>query len=149
LLLVDWENFGKNPGLWVESLIGRVEKFLLDNLNQRVVVSGIRSEYEFKQLGAAGYGHYHIMCSPGTWQQRLKARNLTDKSPAVLDVSERLAQALDNNVIKQISAQKSGNRLHCVWNDTVAAPSERFYSVATLRQDCAIEDATSDQEKYE
>jgi len=148
-LLVDWENFGKHPGLWVTSLIGRAERFLLDNKTQRVVVSGVRSEYEFRQLSVAGFGHYHVMCSPQTWQQRLRARNLTDKSSAVVDVSERLAQALDNNVIKQISAQKSGNRLHCIWNDSLPAPSGRFYSVATLRQDCAIEDSATQGAVYE
>lgn len=137
-LQVDWESFGRDKEIWVKAAFRRIDDFMAANPGQRVAIVNARFQHEFNPLKEAGFEHYHIMCSHKTWAERLAKANLTDKSPAVTDISESLAHALDQNVIKQISAQKSGPMLKAIWNDSTQAPSQRLYTLPNFLQEAAI-----------
>jgi len=113
LLKQKFPTFGQ-PDYWiviVESLANAaVEK------GQRVIVTGIDTVANFKALGKKGFVHYHVMLSNVTAQNKQMA-------------PDGLSTALDNDVIKKISFQRDGQRLHVVWNDNQPAPSGRFYSL--------------------
>ena len=113
LLKQKFPTFGQ-PDYWV----ALVESLAAEHLarGSRVVVTGVDTTANFKALVKKGFVHYHVMISNTT------AQNL----PAQPDP---LATALDNDVIKKISFQREGQRLHVVWNDNQPAPSGRFYSL--------------------
>lgn len=112
-----WRHAGNiefgNPGYWVNHLVTSIEP------DQSVVVTGVTTTSDFKALLAQGFVHYHIMCSTKTMAQR----------PRNPRADDRLAAAMDNDVIRKVSQQPRGDRLHAVWNDTTTAPGSRFYSV--------------------
>jgi hypothetical protein len=129
--MVDWENYGRSENLWLDACIKRVDAEHPDTL---VAITNVRFENEFRRLQASGWAHYHVMCSTKTWQSRLVVDKIAPDSPALKDTSERLAAGLDNDVTKQVSKQRSGPMLHCVWNDPVTpAISPRLYSVAQFK----------------
>ena len=113
LLKQKFPTFGQ-PDYWV----ALVEKIAGEHLaqGQRVIVTGAGTTANFKTLIARGFVHYHVMLSNVTAQNRTA-------SP------DPLSTALDNDVIKKISFQREGPRLHVVWNDNQPAPSGRFYSL--------------------
>lgn len=137
-LQVDWESYGKDKEIWVKAALRRIDEFIAANPGQRIAIVNARFDHEFKPLKEAGFEHYHVMCSSKTWAERIAKAGLNEKSPAVLDMSEKLAHALDQNVIKQISAQKSGPMLKAIWNDSVPSPSQRLYSLQNFLQEAAI-----------
>jgi len=114
LLKQKFPTFGQ-PDYWV----ALVENIAAEHLakGQRVVVTGVDTTANFKALIKKGFVHYHVMLSNVTAQNRTA-------SP------DPLSTALDNDVIKKISFQREGQRLHVIWNDNQPAPSGRFYSLA-------------------
>lgn len=142
-----YKNFGENKNIWVENLLARLDVWAAELANQgkRAAITNVRFDNEFKALIGEGWTHYHVMCSPTTWAKRLAEAKLTLQSPVVTDMSERLAAALDANVIKQISAQKNGPMLRCIWNDDeVKPPSPRLHTLNSFLQTLAISEAPSD-----
>lgn len=128
---VKWEEFGKNPLLWVEATLSRVDKYLAEFPTARVAITNCRFENEYKALTEAGFTHYHVACSPATWSLRLRNRGLTPDAPVLKDLSEKLAAYLDSDVMKKISSNPRGPKLHCIWNDqSLPAPSGRLLTVA-------------------
>lgn len=124
---VEWLSFGLDPDLWLNACLKRVDEYLEKSPTARVAVTNCRFPNEFNALRKAGWEHYHVMCSPGTWAARLTKRGLKPESPVLKDVSEKLAHSLDANVTKQISTARNGHKLHCVWNDPgVVPPSARL-----------------------
>lgn len=124
---VEWESYGKNEDIWLDSLIARVAALPA----ARIAVTNCRFQNEFERLQKENYDHWHCMCNPKTWAARLAKQNLTPESPAVKDLSEQLAAKLDASVIRQCSAQKSGPKLKVIWSDeAMPAPSSRLHSVA-------------------
>lgn len=107
-----YENFG-SENFWADTALA-----LAADYSGPVVITDVTREADFRRLVSSGYSHYHVMCAPGTPGKR------------GVSGADSFASALDNDVIRQISANRSGTRLRCVWNDTVSAPAPRFYSVA-------------------
>lgn len=135
------KEFGTNKDIWIDALLRRWSAWsnMVDNTGKRAAITNVRFLNEFKTLSAAGWTGWHVMCSPTTWAKRLEAAKLTPQSPAVLDMSEALAVSLDANVIKQISAQKNGPMLRCIWNDEfVKPPSARLHTLNSFLQTLAI-----------
>jgi hypothetical protein len=129
---VDWESYGLDRDIWLKALAKRIADIPED---QRLAITNARFENEFKFFKGQGFEHYHVMCSPQTWVTRLAKRGLTDKSPAVTDMSEQLAAVIDRDAIKQVSANKNGGKLHVIWNDDqVPPPSRRLLTVPEYLQ---------------
>lgn len=124
---VAWDSFGANENIWIDSLLKRVE----GREAEKIAATNVRFQNEFEILKAAGWSHFHCLCSPATWAIRLQKKNLTPASPQVNDISEKLAIFLDNDVIKKTSQQRQGPKLNVVWtDDVVPVPSSRFYTFA-------------------
>lgn len=127
---VDWSLFGTYPDIWLDALLRRVETYLKANPGSRVAATNVRFQNEYTKLTSAGFVPFHVMCSPATWAERLKTAGITPESPALKDVSEQLAAGLDQSVTKQLSAQRQGAKLRCIWSDDkVACPSPRLLTV--------------------
>lgn len=142
-LRVDWANFGRSKSLWVDAALARIEAHLLEFPEHRVAIVNARFEHEFVPLKSAGFEHYHVMCSNDTWAKRLAKSKLTPQSPAVIDMSEKLAHSLDADVIKKISANKTGPMLRAIWNDEVVpSPSPRIYTLAQFLNQASIDNAS-------
>lgn len=120
---VNWEAFGKSPDFWIESLLARTAE------TTRAAITNCRFSNEFTRLKAAGFTHFHVICSPSTWAKRLAAKRLTVDAAAVKDISEQLAKQLDAQVVKTLSEQRVGSKLRVIWNDTVPSPSARLYTL--------------------
>lgn len=130
---VNWGSYGQNENIWLDSLIARTAAEPSGNL---MAVSGVRFQNEYTRLAAEGFIPFHVMTSGTTWTARIQAVGLTPDSPACKDVSEQLAVALDQNVVKTLSQAKHGPKLRCVWSDDkVAPPSGRLLTVGEF---CAM-----------
>lgn len=115
-----WEGFG-TPDFWVS--------ILLRALPERVVLTRVETANEFRALMAAGFTHYHVVCSSATFSARNKRSGANDL----------LAAALDQDVTKKISNQRNGERLRCIWNDSaVPSPSNRLLTGPQWLQEMAI-----------
>lgn len=133
-LQVDWESFGLDKEIWVKAALKRIDAFAEINPGHRIGIVNCRFEHEFNPLREAGFAHWHVMCSPKTWEKRLAAAGLTTKSPEVSNLSEKLAAGLDADVIKKIS-NRAGGMLHVIWNDPeVPCPSPRLYTLPEFLQ---------------
>jgi hypothetical protein len=138
---VEWDKFGSEAGLWLDAVLRRADVMLALGEATRLAVTNVRFKLEFDTFRDAGWTHFHVMCSPQTWMKRLANSKLTPQSPQVNDVSEKMAAALNDQVIKQISQNKNGHRLHVIWNDDeVAPPSNRLL---TLMQFCQQVDSAT------
>lgn len=127
---VDWERYGLDDTLWISAALSRIS----ESNAALSAVTNVRFENEFKLLQENGWTHYHVMASSGTHKERLTKDGIPLDSPVLKDISERLAAGLDANVTKQVSAQRHGPRLHCVWNDErTPAISDRLYSVPQFK----------------
>jgi hypothetical protein len=125
---VDWRKFG-HADLWVDALLSRASSDPL----ARIAVSNVRFENEHARLTQGGWTHYHVMCSPATWEKRLRTSGLTSKSPAVTDESEKMAAFLDKDVYERLRLKPAGPKLRVIWNDEeVAPPSPRLYTAKDL-----------------
>lgn len=131
---VDWSQFGRNQEIWIDSLLAAVEA----SDAGLIAVTNVRYENEFKALQEAGFTHYHVMLSPGTWKQRLAEKKLTPESPECRNMSEKLAAAMDADVIRKLSAAKAGARLRVVWNDSAPQLSPRLYSTSQFVAECSL-----------
>lgn len=132
---IDWAEYGKNKDLWLDGCNQRVEQFLSENSGSRVAITNCRFSNEFKRLKELGWQHTHIMCSPET-----RAKRVTVGANSK-DVSEQLANFLNSDVTKRISAQPKGAKLRVIWNDSAPAPSPRLYSVAEFLQSLNVANA--------
>ncbi len=120
---IDWQNFGKSKDFWLDELLKVAAPM------ERVAVSNVRFKNEFKKLQEDNFQHWHVITSTASWTKRLATKNLLPTSPEVSDVSEQLAHQLDASVVKILSSQKTGNKLHVIWSDTAPPPSPRFFTV--------------------
>lgn len=103
------------PGFWMRVALAKAERA------ERVVFIGVSTAEEFKAVIAAGFKHYHVWCSQQTFATRKKTSANT---------GDPLAQYIDGDVTKQLSALRVGPRLPVVWNDPVIAPpSQRIFTV--------------------
>lgn len=128
---IEWSKFGSDMHLLVNGVVKRASAYLEATPQGKVASTNVRFQPEFKALSGLGWSHYHVMCSPATRQSRVKV--LSDK-----DTSEALAAALNNDVMKRISAQPRGTKLRVIWNDTTPPPSPRLYTVPEFLQEIAI-----------
>lgn len=106
------------PGYWARRAVLAAAAL---SAEVRPIIVGVTTAAGMKTLQEQGYAHYHAMCSPATALQRTPPELRTANAPANF-----LANALDADVHRKISAQRQGKRLNVVWTDTVAAPSGRF-----------------------
>jgi hypothetical protein len=132
---VDWLAYGHNPNIWVEACLSRVATFAAENPTTRIAVTNVRFENELKLLREQGFNHFHVTCSGQTWQQRLAKDKIDPKSKMLDDASEALAKKFDAGVQRELSARPGGQRMRCIWNDTVRSPSPRLLSIATLGEE--------------
>lgn len=145
---VDWAAYGSDKNVWLNACVARVNAYRIENPGARVAITNVRFENEFKALQEQGWIHFHVMCSPAVWKDRLAKRGLAIDSPALKDLSERLAAFLDQDVTKKISGSKGGHRLHAIWNDDTKCPSNRLYTLNQVLQEAAIADATPVTEEF-
>jgi hypothetical protein len=132
-LQVDWDSFGRDKEIWVKAALRRIDSYSASHPGHRIAIVNARFDHEFALLKSSGFEHYHVMCSPKTHANRLVKAGLTDKSPVVNDESEQLAKALDADVIRKISGNRSGPMLKVVWNDDESpSPSPRLYSLSNF-----------------
>lgn len=130
-LSVEWSRFGDNNNLWLKALIARVDEHLVAFPDQRVAVTNVRFENEYRKLSEAGWTSYHVTAGPKTWIDRLAAVGLTPDGPSAKDASEQLAAGIDLDINRRLSRQPNGSKLRVIWSDEKSAsPSRRLYSVA-------------------
>lgn len=141
---VDFESFGIDQDIWTAALLRRAEKNLVRGHASaaqipRLGVSGCRFKNEMEHLKAAGFTHFHIMCSPQAWLIRLKKVGIDPNSPVVKDLSEKLAMDFDASVYKTISRQRVGPKLRVVWcDDVVRPPSSRLLTVEEFKREVGL-----------
>lgn len=139
---VDWEAFGLDPSLWIKACEKRITAF---QEGGRVAITNARFKNELEHFRALPeWDHWHVMCSPETWKDRLAKKKLTPQSKELQDVSEQLALALNRDVAKKLAARASNNMLRVIWNDTRPAPSPRLYTLQQFLQEVAIAEAAPD-----
>lgn len=138
---VDWAQYGLDNSIWVKATNKRIEEFTAANPSKRVSIPNARFEHEikfFRELPE--WTHFHIMCSPETWAERLAKKGLNAQSKEVNDVSEHIAIALDRDVQKKLKAGGT-SKLKVIWNDHRACPSPRLYTLQEFLQDLALVEA--------
>lgn len=123
-LEVDWSSYGRNKDIWLNAANARVEKFMAQNPETKVAITNARFKNEFQKLKELGWSHVHVMCSTETRAKRVKV--LGDKK----DLSEAMANHLNNDVVRVISAHPNGTKLNCVWNDSATPLSPRLYTLS-------------------
>lgn len=133
---VDWKNFGIDQNLWVNACDTRVQRFREENPDKRVAITNARFKNELEFFRAKQWDHWHVMCSPQTWAERLKAKKLTPESKELSDISEQLAIHLDKDVMNKI--RTNGPKLRVIWNDHRPAPSPRLLTLQQFLQETAI-----------
>jgi hypothetical protein len=133
---VEWEKFGEDESLWLNAALARVAS--QSSSEARLAFTQVRFKNEFTTLQAEGYTHFHVMTSSKSWLERLAKRNLKPDAPALKDTTEQFAAALDQSVIKQISAHKTGPKLHCLWSDSSPPPSTRLWTLAEFCAACSV-----------
>jgi len=139
-LKVNWSNYGLSENIWLDAALDRIYKAQAS----RVALTNVRFSNEFKRLNnEPGWTHFHVMTSAKEWADRLAKRGLKTDAPVLKDISEIMAHQLDQNVIKQISGQKTGPKIHCIWNSTTPPPSPRLWTVAEFLAACAVTPATT------
>lgn len=139
---VEWDQFGLDPNLWIKACEKRVAAL---QEGGRVAITNARFKNELEHFRALpDWDHWHVMCSPETWKERLAKKKLTPQSKELQDVSEQLALALNRDVAKKLAARTSNNMLRVIWNDTRPAPSPRLYTTQQFLQEVAIAEAAPD-----
>jgi hypothetical protein len=112
--------FGK-PGFWARRLLSEIDEYRAAQ-PRPVIVIGISELADFVLFrNEAKFTHFHVMVSNATLAKRL---------PSGQPSQDQVSTALDNDVIRKISAEKNGIKLRCVWNDDAAPPTNRFWSAA-------------------
>lgn len=116
--------YGK-PGCWIKNLIQRANNLVADG--KQVIVTGVNSVDDYKALVAAGFRHYHVVCSPASYTARPKRKTANDN----------LAAAFDKDISVKLSRQPQGERLRCIWSD-VSTAHNRLFSVEQWLQAITI-----------
>jgi hypothetical protein len=132
---VEWENYGKKDSLWTDSLVKRAATAPAD---RRVAATNARFDVEFNALQGAGWTHFHVLCSPKTWEKRLAAKKLTPASKELADVSEQMATKMDRGITHMLSTDPKGPKIRCVWNDDAPCPSPRLFTLNEFLQEVSI-----------
>lgn len=122
---IDWRSYGRNPDIWLNALIER-SKTIESGL---VIVTNVRFENELKTVTASGFEHYHVTCSPVTYNERLTKAGIKPGDPRLSDESERLARDLDARVISTCRENPGGSRLKVIWNDHRPTISPRLMTL--------------------
>lgn len=139
---VDWSSFGFDKNIWINALHKRMTEAREIEPKLRVAITNARFENELRYFrDQNNFDHFHIMCSPETWAERLAKKNLKPESKELQDVSEQLAIHLDRDVVNKIRTQKVGNKLKVIWNDHRPCPSARLYTLNEFLQGIAIDEA--------
>lgn len=139
---VDWSQFGVDPDLWIKAASKRIAVYTAENPGKRVAITNARFENEIKFFRALPeWDHWHVMCSPETWAERLATKKLTPQSKEVNDFSEQIAVALDKDVYKKLKNGIGAGMLRVVWNDHRPAPSRRLFTLQQFLQEVAIAEA--------
>lgn len=118
-----WPGFG-GLDFWVNQLI--------QNSNEagQSIVTRVETEAEYKALVSAGFRHYHVIASTSTMNQRVQRKS----------ADNRLAAAMDADVIRKLSANRQGERLRVIWNDPASQPpSQRVFTVSQWLHEVAVE----------
>ena len=139
---IEWANYGNDPDLWIKGAQKRIDTFRAETPGKRVAITNARFENEIKYFRALpDWDHWHVMCSPETWAERLAKKKLRPDSKEVNDISEQIAIFLDKDVYAKIRKQPVGNMLRVIWNDHRPPPSRRLYTLAQFLQEVAIAEA--------
>jgi len=109
-LCEQWPDFG-TPECWVKNSL----ELMKTEASTRYALEGIETLEEYKACEAAGLKPYHVMAS-----------NLTISNRGGAIEATGLTQALDNDVIKQMSQRKDGPKLNCVWCDQNYPPPSKL-----------------------
>lgn len=139
--LIDWDSFGRNENIWLDGMLRRVKRYTQQHGNEekRIACVNVRFPNEHKALTESGWTHFHVMCSPQTWEERIRAAGLDPKSPAMLDTSEQMAINLDRQAL-QAAQRNPSAMLRCIWNDD-KQPSpalKAFHSLDSFKADLEI-----------
>lgn len=121
------EDFGKT-GFWARRLIDSALA-----ADGPVAITTVTDAAIFNALKDAGFQHFHVMASNTTVNNRSRRATANNK----------LAEHLDNQIIKALSLEKNGEKLKAVWCDNVVAPmSNRLFDVggflAMARQSSSV-----------
>jgi hypothetical protein len=108
----NWKRFGSDEGFWIDACVHAANEDN-DSSGRRVVITGIASKFEYDYIRSQGYSHWHIMARPGV------GGNV-----------DLLSGSFDNDVTKQVSVQRNGPKLRCIWKDTTPPISGRLWAVA-------------------
>lgn len=130
---VNWGDYGTKESLWTDSLIRRAAGAPAD---RRIAATNARFDVEFNALSAAGWTHFHVMCSPATWERRLASKKLTPNSKELADISEHMAIKMNRGVLQMI--KEPGPKIKCVWNDTTPCPSPRLFTLNEFLSEVSI-----------
>jgi hypothetical protein len=125
---VDWSLWGKG-NIWIDYVMRRAEE---DPAN-RIFTTNCRFKLEYDTFLEASWDHWHVMCSRETYEERLRAVNMTLADPRIKDVSEQLADALDKAVVAAIKNQPVGPKLKVIWNDQRPSPNERLQTLTEFQ----------------
>lgn len=123
---VMWGDYGWKENIWLNAALYRVQAAGAE-IN---AITNVRFPNEFKRLTELGWANWHVMTHPKEWEARLAARKLKPDAAVLKDNSEALAAQLDAQVVKEISARKSGPKLRVVWNSNSPVPSARLWTLA-------------------
>lgn len=115
--VVHWERFG-TPEFWA-GLALSPSGILFHTASSRIV-TGIETLAELNAFLAAGYAHYHCVCSATSYATRPKRPGADDS----------LSTIFDQQVTREISNNRGGRVLRCVWSDNAPAPSPRLLTAA-------------------
>lgn len=108
---VNWNDFGRNPDIWVEALIFRASQ-----IDGKVLVTNCRFENELEALRKAGFVTVGVACKRSTLAQRQNGRATANDTH---DVSENLGKRAFEAFFHQTLAQEVDGY---VWNDEGPAP---------------------------
>lgn len=123
---VSWHHYGTDENLWLDAAIVRMAL----SEAPRQAVTNVRFANEFKRMSEQGFINWHVMTTPAELQSRQAKRGVKPGEASLKDVSEALADALDRQVVKTVSAQKNGPMLRVIWNSNTPPPSPRLWTVA-------------------
>lgn len=150
-LPVDWASYGHTPDIWIHTVLARTYQetgeMLSDGYTDEgdpipvdvsdrpvVFVSNCRFENEHKALTAAGFDHFHVLCSDQTYHERLRSAGISPDDPRLKDVSEQYARKFDAAVVKTLRTHETGPKLKVIWNDSRPIPSPRLLTVEEFKQ---------------
>jgi hypothetical protein len=117
---IDWSRFGAHDGFWIDVAVIAAQEFQKANPNARFAITGVTTQVELMYFRTLGLAHWHVMARPG------------------VGISNPIALALDNDVTAQISRERTGKKLRCIWNDSTPPASPRLWSAAEFRNAATV-----------